>query len=169
MQTLNSPLEVGLRGLVVLAESFPAALDIDRLVLLDYCLVHSGDFGGPASIQEAISTRGSELSIKRSILEHGIQLMSRGGMVDVQVSGTGIVYRASESAVPFLKLVDSPILRRLQDIAVWVTSEFADLPNEEIRELIRRITTQWAEDSTDDLQGEIVSEISTWSEEESNL
>ena len=37
---LNSPLEVGMRVLMILVEAFPAHLDINRLVLLDLSLIH---------------------------------------------------------------------------------------------------------------------------------
>lgn len=44
---LNSPLEVGVRALVLLAESHPEPLDLAELALLDYALLHSGEFDGP--------------------------------------------------------------------------------------------------------------------------
>ena len=46
----NSALETGVRSLVILAANFPAALDLQRLVDLDYLVVHSGDVDGPKSL-----------------------------------------------------------------------------------------------------------------------
>lgn len=169
MQTLNSPLEIGLRVLAVLTEAFPASLDLDRLMLLDYCLIHSADFAGPPSIQVPVSTRSGELGIKRSIVDHGVQLMMRAGMVELEVSAAGITYRATESAAPFLQLVRSPMLGRLQETALWVTTEFADLPNDEIRSRIRRITAQWAEEWSDGRLDRSMTEYSVGHEEESTL
>ncbi len=40
---LNSPLEVGIRVLMLLAEAFPAGLDLNDLVLLDHGLLHSAE------------------------------------------------------------------------------------------------------------------------------
>lgn len=150
MQTLNSPLELGLRTLIVLTVSFPRELDVDRLVLLDYCLLHSEDLGGPPSVLPALSTRGGELGIKRSVLEHGIQVMSRAGLIDVVVSTRGLSYRASEAAAPFLRLVHSPLLVRLTQVAEWAISDFGDLPAPDIRERIRMISNQWSEQWTED-------------------
>src|SRR5262245_19300740 len=107
MQPLNSPLELGVRALIILTAAFPRSLDLDRLVLMDYCLLHSADLGGPTSVLPAVPTRGGELGIKRSVLEHGVQVMSRAGMVALVASAGGVTYTASEEAAPFLRLVDS--------------------------------------------------------------
>lgn len=153
MQTLNSPLELGLRALVILTATFPRPLDVDRLVLLDYCLLHSADLGGPASVLPAISTRGGELGIKRSVLEHGIQMMARAGKIDVVASAEGLTYRASEAAAPFLRLVSSPLLNRLTEVAEWAAADFGDLPADGIRERIRLIADQWSAEWTEDSLG----------------
>lgn len=167
MQTLNSPLELGLRTLVVLTASFPRELDIDRLVLMDYCLLRSEDLGGPVSVLPSVSTRGGELGIKRSVLEHGIQVMSRAGLIDVVVSPEGLNYRASEAATPFLRLVSSPLLDRLTQVAEWAVGDFGDLPATGIRERIRLISNQWSEQLTEDFHE--IGEDLALDEEETSL
>ena len=167
MQTLNSPLELGVRTLVILTASFPRPLDVDRLVLMDYCLLHSADLGGPDSVLPSISTRGGELGIKRSILEHGIQVMARAGMIEVVASTDGFMYRASEAAAPFLRLVGSPLLDRLTEVAVWAVADLGDLSTDGIRQRFRHIgdqwTEQWAEESL------AAGESPAWNDEESSL
>lgn len=153
MQTLNSPLELGLRALVVLTASFPRSLTVDRLVLMDYCLLRSADLGGPESVLPAVSTRGGEMGIKRSVVEHGVQLMARAGLIDVLASTEGITYRASEAAAPFLRLVRSPLLDKLADIAGWAVADFGELPTDGIRARIRQIADRWSEEWTEDFRG----------------
>lgn len=167
MQTLNSPLELGLRSLVVLTASFPRQLDLDRLVLMDYCLLHSADLGGPESVLPAISTRSGELGIKRSVLEHGIQVMTRAGMIDVAASTEGFTYRASEAAAPFLRLVSSSLLDRLSEVALWAVTDIGGLSTDGIRERIRVIANQWSEQWTEESLA--LAEGSAWDDEESAL
>lgn len=167
MQTLNSPLELGLRTLVVLTASFPRQLDVDRLVLMDYCLLHSADLGGPESVLPAISTRGGELGIKRSVLEHGLQVMARARMIDVVASTEGLTYRASEAAAPFLRLVSSPLLDRLTEVALWAVTDFGDLSTDGIRERIRLISNQWSEQWTEESLALV--EGLAWDDEDSAL
>ncbi|WP_152690516.1 ABC-three component system middle component 2 [Jiangella alkaliphila] len=143
-------MELGLRALVVLTASFPRSFDIDRLVLMDYCLLHSADLGGPPSVLPPVPTRGGELGVKRSVLEHGVQVMARAQMVDLVATADGLTYRASEEAAPFLRLVDSPLVRSLSEIAAWAASEFSDLPTDEVRDRIRAIADRWTEQWTDE-------------------
>jgi len=145
MRPLNSPLELGLRALIVLTDAFPRSFDVDRLALMDYCLLHSGDFGGPPSILPPIPARSGEFGIKRSVVEHGVQLMARAEMIDLIAGEGGITYRASEKALPFLLLLDSPLVGRLRGIARWVTTELADVSTEAVRERLNRITNSWTE------------------------
>ncbi|GAB3599722.1 hypothetical protein GCM10027586_02130 [Kineococcus gypseus] len=146
MQPLNSPLELGVRVLVVLTACFPRTLDLDQLVLMDHCLLHSADLGGPPSLLPAVSTRSGELGLKRTVLEHGAQLMARAGMVEVVTSEKGLTFRAGEEAAPFLRLISSPMMRSLSAIAEWAVAEFADLSTEQIRTRMRTVSQQWAEE-----------------------
>lgn len=169
MKPLNSPLEVGIRTVVLLAESFPDVLDIDRLVLMDYWLLHSGDFNGPRSIQPALSTRNGELGIKRTILEHGVQLMTRAGMIEVSTTIQGITYQASESAAPFLQLIRSEMLDQLSQVARWVCMEFAGLTDDRIRELMGSVMRQRTEEWNEALPRGAADEVMVWNIEESEL
>ena len=144
MEPLNSPLELGLRALIVLTEAFPRSFDLDRLALMDYCLLHSADLGGPPSILPPSPSRSGELGIKRSVVEHGVQLMARAEMIELVAGERGITYRASEKASPFLLLLESPLVARLSGVARWVTTELGDISTDAVRERINRITNNWA-------------------------
>ena len=74
---LNSPIEVGIRVLMILVEAFPAHLDINCLVLLDHGLLHSADLNGPESLHPPIPIRVGELGMKRQHIEAGLQVMIR--------------------------------------------------------------------------------------------
>lgn len=144
MQPLNSPLELGLRSLVVLTAAFPRTFDLDRLVLLDYCLLHSADLEGPPSLLPAVPNRSGELGLKRTVLDHGVQLMARAGMVDLVTTADGLTYRAGEGAAPFLRLLDSPLLGALVEIATWAVDEFGDLATDQVRDRLRDVSQSWA-------------------------
>ena len=51
VEPFNSPLEIGLRTTAILAEAYPEAFSLQRLVILDYLVVHSDDVeGGPTGL-----------------------------------------------------------------------------------------------------------------------
>ncbi|WP_306800327.1 ABC-three component system middle component 2 [Endozoicomonas sp. YOMI1] len=59
----NSPLETGVRSLAILVAAHPVAFDLERLVEMDYLVVHSGDADGPESIHAALPMRAGELLV----------------------------------------------------------------------------------------------------------
>ena len=127
----NTPVETGIRVLVLLAKCVPQALDVNRLVLLDHGLLHSADFGGPESLHPSIPLRSGELGVKRRDLELGLQVMLRAGLVEVLPQDGGIYYRATDGAGNFLALLESEYAARLDDRADWVIGTLGSLPDDQ--------------------------------------
>jgi ABC-3C biological conflict system middle component len=143
---LNSPVEVGLRAVILLTASYPRTVDVDTLVLLDHSLVHSGDLGGPASIHPDIPMRSGEIGLKRTILEDGLRLMMRAHMVDLVMTADGITYRAADDAEAFINVLESPYVLRLVDTAQWVVQEFAAESHLAMRQRLRAVLGRWTEE-----------------------
>ena len=99
----NSPIECGLRALVLLAASGPAPCDLQRLTFFDYLLVHSGDVpGGPPSIHPPTPLRSGEALVRRQWIEKGLRLMLSRELIQPMFSETGIAYVATSLCRPFL-------------------------------------------------------------------
>ncbi|HEX8509585.1 MAG TPA: ABC-three component system middle component 2 [Propionibacteriaceae bacterium] len=98
MNPLNSPLEVGLRVLMILQEAFPEHLDLNQLVLLDHSFLHSADLGGPESLHLLVPVRAGELGVKRQSIEAGLEVMIRAHLAHVGVGDRGIEFWAGEAA-----------------------------------------------------------------------
>lgn len=143
---LNSPLEVGLRVLMVLAEAFPAHLDINRLVLLDHGLLHSADLDGPESLHPPTPVRAGELGVKRQRIEEGLHVMLRAGLAEMSAEDGGIEFCASDTAEGFLRLLESDYSRGLHERAHWVVEELGDIDNDRLRERMREISSHWSEE-----------------------
>jgi hypothetical protein len=143
---LNSPLEVGVRVLIVLTETFPESLDLSRLVLLDHGVINSGDLGGPSSIHPALPIRVGELSVKRSAVEEGLHVMLRAGLVEMAPTARGIEFRASDNAYSFISILASPYAGLLRDRARWIVRHFPDLSEETLRTELSSVFGSWAEE-----------------------
>lgn len=143
---LNSPLEVGLRVLMILVEAFPAHLDINRLVLLDHGLLHSADLDGPESLHPPIPVRVGELGVKRQHIEDGLQVMIRAGLAEMSAGDSGIEFWAGESTEGFLGLLESDYARALHDRAQWVVGELGAVDDSRLRERMREVSSHWSEE-----------------------
>jgi len=143
---LNGPLEVGVRVLAVLTAAFPTRLDLNRLVLLDYGLLHSADLGGPQSLHPPLPMRTGEFGVKRERIQEGLEVLVRADLAHMEPSATGIHFWASERANGFVRLLETEYARGLSERAGWVVDHFDDISDAELREAMRSVFGHWAEE-----------------------
>src|SRR6202522_2448298 len=144
VQTFNSPIETGVRALILLAESYPAHLDLQRILEFDYILVHTGDVDGPPSIHPALPLRSGELLVRRQLVERGLMLMISRGLVRRHATANGFSYQAEDDAGPFLDSLTAEYLDELKDRAGWVVDRFKDMSDHDIRVILTRVFDQWS-------------------------
>ena len=144
VRTFNSPIETGIRALILLAESYPTQLDLQRLLEFDYIMVHTGDVDGPPSIHPALPLRSGELLVRRQLIERGLMLMISRGLVTRHATPNGFMYQAEDDAGPFLDALDAEYLADLKDRATWVVERFHDMGDQDIRLMLTRVYDQWS-------------------------
>src|SRR5215831_12796855 len=143
VQTFNSPIETGMRALILLAAAYPAQLDLQRLLEYDYMMVHTGDVDGPPSVHPALPLRSGELLVRRQLIERGLMLMISRGLVSRHATQNGFMYQAEDDAGPFLDALTAEYLDELKDRASWVVDRFSQISNTEIRTMLSEIYDQW--------------------------
>lgn len=137
MELFNSPIEVGIRAVALLNAAFPNALDLNRLTVLDHHVLHSGNVSDLPSVHVDRTNSIGEMSQKRRLIEHGLRLMRGAGLVTMELTPTGIFYRASEEANGFLRLMSAPLVRELQVRAEWAVGRFAALSDSQVHHLMQ--------------------------------
>jgi hypothetical protein len=144
--TFNGPLEAGMRAVSILGAAYPRTYDLQRLVALDYLLVHTGDIDGPANLHPPTPMHSAELLVRRKLVEQSLLLMMTRDLVVREVTSDGIKYGAGENASTFLTLVSSSYLQALKDRAIWLVSSFGDLSDDAFKGLMRRFFDKWVEE-----------------------
>lgn len=140
----NSPLEVGLRLIILLNEMSPRNCDLQRLLIYDYLLVHSGDIpNGPASIHPKIPYRSNELLVRRQLLLNALSLMHSKDLLDVEFDSTGITYKSTDLTKPFLQYFESTYSRKLQDSANWVVQYFSQYTDIDLQYFVTKHLDKW--------------------------
>ena len=144
IQTFNSPIETGIRALILLAESYPQQLDLQRMLEFDYIMVHTSDVDGPPSIHPALPLRSGELLVRRQLIERGLLLMISRGLVSRHATPNGFTYQAEDDAGPFLDALTAEYLDELRDRATWVVDRFSDMSDHDIRVMLSSVYDQWS-------------------------
>lgn len=144
LSPFNSPLETGIRSLAILIAAFPESFDLQRLVEMDYLVVHSGDADGPESLHAPLPLRAGELLVRRGLIEKGLMLMMSRGLVQKTPTGEGFNYTASETAAPFFASFTAAYSRRLMARAEWAVERFKNIPTDEVRQVTHRLFKNWS-------------------------
>src|ERR1041385_6947847 len=116
----NNPIESVLRSLVLLVETYPATLDLQKLVYLDYLLVHSADADGPESLHPPTPQRDGEVAVRRDLIEQGLHLLLVRGLADRRATIKGFEYVALDSAGVVIASLETEYSQQLRDRATWV-------------------------------------------------
>ncbi len=140
----NSPLETGVRSLAILVAAFPTAFDLQRLVEMDYLVVHSGDADGPQSLHAPLPLRAGELLVRRGLIENGLLLMMSRGLVQRIPKDDGFNYLAGETAAPFMSSLTAEYSRQLMDRACWAVSRFENVSTADVRRITHRVFEKWS-------------------------
>lgn len=140
----NSTLETGIRALILLNATYPKALDLNTLTLLDHLVVHTADIGGPKSLHPTTPQRTGEILVRRMLIVDSIVLMRRIHLVIQLSDATGISYQATDDAEPFVDLLRSDYANQLKNRAKWIAEYVSNLSTFEIRKLMKNKVERWS-------------------------
>ena len=141
----NSPIECGLRALVLLAASGTVPRDLQRLTFFDYLLVHSGDVpGGPPSIHPPTPLRSGEALVRRQWIEQGLRLMLSRELIEPIFSEAGIAYVATPLCRPFLDYMEQQYTKQLQERAGWVIAAFGTYDDATLLRFFQSHLDRWS-------------------------
>jgi hypothetical protein len=146
----NSTLETGLRTLIVLDAFHPRACSMSELVWFDHLVVHTTDLEGPGSLHPDLPSRVGELLVRRRLVDNGVRLLLHADLINMVDNDQGLRFRAGDDAPSFLDLFTVPYAEALKARAAWLAGRFADMPEEDIREIVHHRLGRW----TLEFQGE---------------
>lgn len=140
----NSPLEAGVRSVVILDACYPRALDLNQMTWMDHLVVHTRDIGGPDSLHPDIPQRNGELLVRRRLVDEGLKLMRKRHMITVVNDVSGVNYKASEESASFVQLIRTPYGTALKNRASWLADFLQNHADTEIEAIIRDKIGRWA-------------------------
>ena len=140
----NGAIEMGLRAAVILCDAHPIGYGLQRLVVLDYLLVHSDDLpDGPAGLHPQTPHRGGELLVRRDALERGLNLLESRGLVERRFDPDGVVFAATESTAIFVDALSSDHSVILKERARWLVATLGSRSERELTELATASIGVW--------------------------
>lgn len=117
--------------------------DLQKLVLLDYAVIYSGDLDGPPSLHTPVPFRGNEMLTRRALIEQGLQLMSTRGLVDARLSPSGVIFIPGPSTLALTGSVAAPYYRQLDARCEWAAKRFASRDSIELTQIFNDLGHRW--------------------------
>ncbi|MCK2005126.1 hypothetical protein MZM54_27485 [[Brevibacterium] frigoritolerans] len=145
----NTPMEVGLRALIMLNELSPELLDLKRLVIYDYLVTHSKDVDDDMeSLHPSVPNRSGEIIIKRKVMQDGINLMYSRELLDIVYTNNGVCYKANGLSKYFINYFDSSYAREMKQYTKWLHVKFSHYSDEELNDYINVNVSKWGSEFT---------------------
>ncbi len=140
----NSPVEIALRALFLLAAFENQPQSIQSLVYYDYLMIHSADVeGGPVSIHPPVPNRTGEWLIRRELLEVGLGLLVGRELARLTCGSDGLYFQATELTSAFSKHFRCEYAEQLANRASWVFDRFGHLTEEELSRFMTQHIATW--------------------------
>ena len=139
----NSPLETGIRTLILLDVAFPKSFDLTTLIWLDHLVVHTGDLGGPESLHPDVSSRSGELLVRRSLIYDGLLLMRQMHLVSLIETKEGLFFASTDYARPLIDLLFEKYTLELKQRAKWLISHINALNEGDLKKIIEKRMGLW--------------------------
>lgn len=140
----NGPVEIGLRALAILTRAFPMAYSLQRLVILDYVVVHSDDApGGPPGLHPKTPRRSGELLVRRGAVQKGLMLYQSRGLVEQKFAPGGLFFAATERSALFVDVLKTGYVTELRQRADWVVDKFGKISDSDLENFARDHLGDW--------------------------
>ncbi len=126
---------------------YPQTYDLQRLVALDYLLVHTGDIEGPDNLHPPTPMHSAELLVRRKLVEQSLLLMMTRDLVEREVTSEGNQVRRRRECcdVPVISIFQL-FAGSLPERAVWLVETVGDLTDEQFKGMMRRFFDKWVEE-----------------------
>src|SRR5688500_14441367 len=127
IKLFNTPVEIGLRCLFLLNQFKPMSLSIDKMIILDYFLIHAGDVSKEQkSIHPKYPFRSGEIVVKRELLVNALKLLISKELAGVKFCSTGIEYEITDIGCTALQYFESDYSVEIKMVSEWVHQTYKD-------------------------------------------
>lgn len=135
----NSNIEIGTRVALILS-ALDSKTSLDELVMLDYALLYSEEFGGPSNLHPALPNHVAEIAHRREFMPGAIRLLLKRGLIDLIIEETGHYYRKNEDTLDFVSCLQSDYFKKSWIRLNWLADNKTKIVKTKIIELVKSLS-----------------------------
>ncbi len=118
--SFNSPIEIGTRVALILS-ALDSKVSLDELVMCDYALLYSEEFGGPSNLHPALPNHVAEIAHRREFMPGAISFLLKRGLIELIVEETGHYYKRNKDTLDFVSCLQSTYFKKSWVRLNWLT------------------------------------------------
>lgn len=119
--TFNNPIELGTRASLLLT-AVQEKLTKENIVVLDYMMLYSKEFGGPENLHPPMPNHIAEISFRMEMIPAALQLFAKRGVLDFEFSEKGEFFFENEQTRSFVSCLQSTYYRKAWERLDWIAS-----------------------------------------------
>lgn len=147
----NTPLELGIRCLVLLSTFHYSPHSLQNLINLDYLLLHLNDLDSSLeSLHPSIPYRSSEIALKRKVMQLGLQLVLSRGLIEKKFSKQGIIYIHTKLGEQFIYFLKNDYHLKLLESSKILSQKLKGKSEIQIENFIKKNISRWGSEFVDD-------------------
>lgn len=136
-KTLNSPLEVALRALIILSTNANKFYSIEKLAYLDHIITHMNDYGlMKQNLHNKSIFLESELIAKQILLKKGLLYLISKDLVQVIIKDSKIYYKSNKFSNLFLNTFLSNYYKNYKSFSNIVIEKFGKIHTNLLKEVV---------------------------------
>ena len=144
VRLFNSSLEIGLRCLFLLSRFQKEGLSMDKLIYLDYFLIHAGDVSkGQKSIHPKYPFRSTEIVVKRELLTNALKLLIGRELIQVDYTTSGILYSITNIGSKAIEYFESDYAIMISEVSTWIYSTYHSYTEEQLSDVVNANIQKW--------------------------
>jgi len=136
--SFNSPIEIGTRIALILS-AVDSKVSLDDLVMFDYALLYSEEFGGPTNLHPALPNHVAEIAHRREFMPGAISLLLKRGLIELIVEETGHYYKRNKDTLDFVSCLQSTYFKKSWVRLNWLNDNKSTIVKTKIIELTKNL------------------------------
>ena len=123
----NSPMELGTRTALILSALDGEKIDIESMVMLDYALLYSEEFGGPENLHPSVPNHIAETAQRLELMPNALRFLIKRGLVNIDIESNGYFYSSNADTIHFISCLKSNYYKKAWIRLAWIKENYSNI------------------------------------------
>ena len=135
----NSQIELGTRAALILGALDGKKIDLESIVMLDYALLYSEEFGGPENLHPSVPNHIAEIAQRLELMPDALLFLIKRGLLDIDTESDGHFYSSNAETIQFISCLKSTYYKKAWTRLSWIKENYSNISQNALMYLSKKI------------------------------